>query len=418
MTSTIGAETSAEWRQHWPVVLAGAAGYAASTITVYSSGLFIEPLQDEFGWTRAQIMSGHSIASIAAFVGAPLTGLAVDRFGPRRIGICAVILICLATAMFGLTGGNIWNWRALWLPMAFAIILIQPSVWTAAVTSLFTAGRGLALAVLLCGGSLSSIITPPLTFHLIENYGWRAAWAGLAVFWAFVSLPLILLFFTSAKDQERSGSTAVNRIAITPKESIWTSGVLSLRYLQILAGAVMIATVVVTLAVSVVPILSSSGIDRGEAAGIASLLGVSAIVGRLGIGALLDRMHGRFLAAACVTLPIVGIALIVALPGSIPAAAIAVMIFGLSLGAELDVIAYLTSRYFRTEHFGFLFGTIGGCLGLASANGPVILNDVFDRTGSYMPALQAAIPICIAAAVLFLMLGPYPVRAETTGKTR
>jgi nitrate/nitrite transporter NarK len=86
-----------------------------------------------------------------------------------------------------------------------------------------------------------------------------------------------------------------------------------------------------------------------------------------------------------------------------------VLIFGFSLGAELDVVSYLTSRYFRLENFGFLFGTIGGFIGLAASNGPVALNAVFDATGRYTPALWAAIPICLVSALLFVLLGPYPV---------
>ena len=146
MSARIDGNAGAEWRAHWTVVLAACAGFGASTIISYSSSLFIQPLQHDFGWSRAQIMSGHSIASITGVIAAPFTGLLVDRIGPRRLGIFAVAAICLATALFSLAGPNIWMWRALWVPMSLAIIIIQPSVWTAAITSLFSAGRGLALA--------------------------------------------------------------------------------------------------------------------------------------------------------------------------------------------------------------------------------------------------------------------------------
>jgi predicted MFS family arabinose efflux permease len=406
MSARIEGNAGAEWRAHWTVVLAACAGFGASTIISYSSSLFIQPLQHDFGWSRAQIMSGHSIASVTGVIAAPFTGMLVDRIGPRRLGIFAVAAICLATALFSLAGPDIWMWRALWVPMSLAIVIIQPSVWTAAITSLFSAGRGLALAVILCGGSLSSIVTPPLTYFLIEQYGWRVAWIGIAAFWATLALPLIWLFFTSAKDSARRSSTPAT--VAPPRRSLRESGMLTRRYAQLLVGGVGIAAVVVTLGTSLVPVLSSNGLTRGQAAGIASLLGVSAIIGRLGIGALLDRIHGRYLAAFCVLLPIVGVLILIHFPGSIPAASVAVLIIGFSLGAELDIIAYLTSRYFRLENFGFLFGTIAGFLGLAASNGPVLLNAVFDATGSYIPALWAAIPICGVAALLFLLLGAYP----------
>lgn len=402
-----------EWRHNWKVVLAASAGVAASSIISYSSGLFIEPLQHDFGWSRAQVMSGHAIASLAGVICAPFTGLFVDRFGPRRVGIAAVIAMCLATALLGLTGPELWFWRTLWLPVSLAIVLIQPSVWTAAVTSLFASGRGFALSVALCGASICSIVTPPLTFYLIETFGWRLAWAGLGAFWAVLALPPIWFFLSSARDRQRLAQPEGHVAARLPRPSLRHSGILSLRYVQLLLAGVAIAGVVVTIGVSLVPILSSNGLTRAQAAGIASLLGISSIAGRLTIGMLLDRFSGRFLAAFCVSLPILGVLILIHYPGSGLAASAAVLIFGVSLGAELDVMAYLTSRYFRLANFGFLFGTMAGFIGLAASNGPILLNASFDTLHTYIPALWAAIPICLLSALMFLLLGPYPERDLT-----
>ncbi len=239
--------------------MAAAAGYGVASIVSYSSSLFIEPLQTEFGWSRAQIMSGHSIASVAGALLAPFTGMVVDRYGPRRLGIFAIIAMCIATALFSLAGPDIMMWRALWIPASFAIVLVQPSVWTAAVTSVFAAGRGFALAVMLCGGSLASIITPQVTNFLIEGYGWRMAFVGLGAFWAILALPLVLLFFSSALDQERMSKEPKPEAPPAPRVSFWQSGVLSRRYIQLLVASVGIAAVVVTLAVSLVPVLSANG---------------------------------------------------------------------------------------------------------------------------------------------------------------
>jgi predicted MFS family arabinose efflux permease len=409
---------ASEWRAHWPIVLAAAAGYAVASIISYSSSLFIEPLQSEFGWSRAQIMSGHSIAALAGAIFAPFTGLAVDKFGPRRFGIFAIVAMCLATASFGLAGPDIDMWRALWLPASVAIVLIQPSVWTAAVTSVFLAGRGFALAVTLCGGSVASIVTPQVTNFLIQNYGWRSAFAGLGAFWAIVALPLVYYCFSSALDLERASSGSKTTARATPRESIWKSGVLTRRFVQLLIAGVGIAAVVVTLVVSLVPVLSANGLIRAQAVNIASLVGISAIAGRLSIGMLLDRWNGRFLAAFAVSMPIGAILLLIYNTGSSAAATVAVLILGISFGAELDIIAYLTSRYFKIAHFGLLFGTIAGFIGLAAGNGPVAISAVYDSTQSYLPALWAMIPICLASALLFVLLGPYPDTGIQAAETR
>ena len=408
MSVRIEGSAAAEWRQNWTVVLAACAGMAVAAVISYSSSLFIEPLEREFGWSRAQIMSGHSIASTLAVICAPFMGILVDRIGPRRIGIAAIVTLCAAIALMGTTGSDLWHWRALWLPVSLGIILVQPMVWTGAVTSLFAAGRGLALAVTLCGSSLASFLVPKLTEVLIAEFGWRMALVALGLIWLVIALPLVVMFFTSARDRVRTAPVPEAITDAPPRPSIWQSGVLTRQFYQLLIAGVCIALVVVTMVTSVVPVLSAKGIDRTDAATLAGLVGITAIVGRLSVGALLDRMDGRIIAAVCVSLPLLGLVILLQMPGSVIGAAIAILIFGLSLGAELDIVAYLTSRYFGRENFGFLFGTIGGFLGLATGNGPVILNAIYDATGSYDPGLWAAMPLCVISALSFLLLGPYP----------
>jgi MFS family permease len=408
LSARLEGDAREEWRAHWPVVLAASAGMAMAAVISYAAGLFIAPLEKEFGWSRTDIASAHLISAISTILLAPFVGFLVDRFGPRRIGIVAVIAICGALSLFSLTTSSIWSWRLLWVFMAAATVIVQPMVWTSAVTGMFSAGRGLALAVVLCGSSLCSIVTPPLTYWLIETFGWRLAWVGIAICWGLVVLPLVLMFFTSVQDKARR-KAALTPISERPSFiSSFRGDVLTWRFMQLAFAGFCVAIAVVSTAVTIVPILSSNGLTRGEAAGIASLLGFAAIAGRLTIGHLLDRFQGRFIAAVAVCMPVIGSLILITTPGSVPAAAVAVLIFGLSLGAELDIMAYLTSRYFKAESFGMMFGTIGGFVALAGATGPVILNRVYDVTNSYVPALWGILPVCLISATLFILMGPYP----------
>lgn len=391
--------------------MAASAGMGMAAVISFALGLFIAPLEKEFGWSRTEISSAHLIAAVATIVLAPAAGFLVDRFGPRRIGILAVITMAIALSLFGLTGPNIWSWRLIWVFAAGATVMIQPMVWTSAVTGMFSAGRGLALAFVLCGSSLCSIVTPPLTFWLIETFGWRLAFPGIGLSWGLVALPLILLFFTSKQDKARHAAPLAS---ITARPSFLTSfrgEVLTRRFMQLAFAGFCVAIAVVSVSVTLVPILSSNGISRGEAAGIAALLGFSAIAGRLTIGHLLDRFQGRYIAAVVVCMPIIGSLILIEFPGSVTAASAAVLIFGLSMGAELDLLAYLTSRYFKPESFGLMFGTIGGFVALAGASGPVVLNRVYDLTQSYIPALWGILPVCLLSATLFVLMGPYPGQA-------
>ena len=409
MSARLEGNAREEWRGHWPVVMAASAGAAMSAISSYSTGLFFEPLEREFGWSRVAISSPHILGSVAVILFGPYVGHIMDRFGSRRVGIAGIALLIAAFSLLGLASASVGMWWALWLMLALTSVLYQPMVWSSAVTSFFAAGRGFALAVTLCGTSICSVITPPLAAFLIDRLGWRLAFPAIALCWGIVVLPLLLLFFTSAADKARGGDPAKQSSHVRPSFFASFRGeVLTWRFLQVAVAGYSIGLVVVSMALTIVPILSSNGIPRGTAAGIAALLGLSSICGRLTIGMLLDRFSGRHIAAVAVCFPIAGALVLLAYPGSVTAAALAVVIFGVALGAELDILAYLTSRYFSLASFGMLFGTIGIFINLAGSTGPVMLNAVYDATHSYRLALWGSVPVCLISATLFLLLGPYP----------
>ena len=399
----------AEWKAHWPVVLAACSGVAVSTINTYSLGVFMQPLEQEFGWSRAGIASGHSIAGVATILLAPFCGALVDRIGPRRIGLVGVTLLCALTALLSIAGPGLQSWQALWVLLALINVSILPNVWTSAVSSLFSAGRGLAIAVVLCGSGLGSIITPVITVHLIDALGWREAYVALGGIWAAFVIPLLFLFFRAARDMP--GYSPPDRTPLArgagfaAARATLTSG----NFLRLGLATILIASVIVPLGTTLVPILSSRGLERGTAAEIAALMGFASIGGRLLIGYLLDRINARLIAAVVVIIPIVSCLLLIGAPGSLAAATAAVIACGLALGAELDIVAYLASRFFSITRFGLVFGTLAGLVTLAGGGmGPVALNAVFDLTHSYVPAMWAAIPMCLASSLLFVTLGAYP----------
>ncbi|MEY2925646.1 MAG: hypothetical protein RL367_123, partial [Pseudomonadota bacterium] len=167
MAAQLEGNALAEWRQHWPVVLAANAGMAISALPAYSAAMFIQPFQQEFGWSRTQIASVHMMGSLAAIVLGGGIGFLADRLGSRRLGILAAAAMCAAMALLSLTGPDIWSWRALFMGVVVATVLIQPTVWTSAITGFFSASRGFALAVALCGTSICSMVTPKLSYWLI-----------------------------------------------------------------------------------------------------------------------------------------------------------------------------------------------------------------------------------------------------------
>ncbi len=406
MSLGFGPTEAAEWRNHWPVVLAAALGMMLCSMPSYSIGVFIPALEAEYGWKRAQIASGLIFCAVVCTLLGPVVGMAVDRFGPRRVGLLGAIAFITAFALLSATGPTLASWWALWTLVALAVVFVTPTVWTSAVASLFTTSRGLALAATLCGSALAAGVMPILSTLLIANFGWRVAYLGLAGCAAVLTLPAIALMFTSAIDQRRRAPDPnAGAVAALPGVSA-REALTSFRFVRLLVAALLVVFVASNCIINFVPIAMSFGHPQVVAAGIAGLAGISTVLGRLTAGYLIDRLNGNVVAAVFSALPVVSCLLMLTLPGSTAALAAAVFILGLTMGTELDAVAYLVTRHFGLRSFGTVFGVIGGTLGL-SGFGPLVINLTYDVTGSYVPALWGCIPLALLGSISFLTLGPY-----------
>ena len=88
-----------EWQKHWPLVFAGLLGMSFYSIITYTLGTFIEPLEQEFGWSRATISAGLMIFTITATIGGPLIGAVIDKIGTRKVAVPGIALHALAFAV-------------------------------------------------------------------------------------------------------------------------------------------------------------------------------------------------------------------------------------------------------------------------------------------------------------------------------
>jgi MFS family permease len=183
-----------EIRRHWRVLPPCLAGITLCATHGYSLGVMIPVLEREFGWPRAEISLGLMIISLISLIGAPVVGLAIDRFGPRRIALTGILVFCFGLAMLSRATG-IASWLALWVLLGAGNMLILPTVWTKAINYYFDTNRGMALALALCGTGVAAAFVPMLTNALVEHFGWRNAYVGLGLIGAAVTFPTAWLLF-------------------------------------------------------------------------------------------------------------------------------------------------------------------------------------------------------------------------------
>jgi MFS family permease len=407
MTKPAGpAERETETRADWLLVLASTVALTASVSHVYSMGVLIGPLEAEFHWPRGQISAGLGVISVISVVLAPFVGLAIDRFGSRRIGLPGLAVYVIGVALLSTTGPSIWHWWGLWALIAIGTVLIKPTVWVAAIASRFSRRRGLAMAVAMCGTSIGTALFPLLTAQLL-GLGWRSAYLVLSAGAALLALPMVYFFFCAERPGAPRPSPGLP--PPKPKPGLTTrQGLTSPAFYKMAAASFLATLATLSLTVHFVPILIGGGISADTAAAVAGLIGVGSIIGRLGTGALLDRFNGRRVGALLLLLPILGCTLLLTVQLTPATAILVAAAIGLALGAEIDIFAFLSARYFGLAHYGLLFGTVAGLNSFGAGVGPTYAGFMFDSFGSYAVLLATLIPMLLISSLLVLSLGAEP----------
>ena len=392
-----------EWLRGWPAVVACIVGMGVAYIHTYTTGFFIGPVEAEYGWSRSQITLGLTIVSVMSVVLAPFGGALVDRFGVRAVGAPGLAVYCAAIVGLSFTGPSVWSWWAVWVLVGFGSVCLKPTLWTMAVSERFDAGRGFALALALCGTGIAAAVLPLLT----EAGGWRFAYRALGGVGGLLALTLMLVVF---RRSAAASATPAAKKAATPKGET-RAAFLSPVFLKLCGASGFKSFAASGLLVHFAPIVAEEGLSRGTAAAAASLIGVSAIVGRLAAGFLLDRVNAKLVGAVAFAIPVVACLCFLLAPGSAPAITVAAVAIGLALGSTTGVVAYSATRVFNPATTGLLLGSIFGVMSLSSGLSALAYSMVFDITGAYRLALIGAIPLILVASGLLASLGHVPRQA-------
>lgn len=409
---------AAEWRSNWPLVLAAMAGMSLVSVPIYSIGLFMAPLDSDLGWTRAQILIGLTIFSILAVPLSPLVGVWIDRWGPRRLAVPGVIAAGLAYAAFGTTSASLLHWGVLWVIYTFAALAIKTTVWTAAVSSAFTHGRGLALAATLSGVAIAQMLTPPLARIAIDMLGWRSAFFALGLVWSAAVFAIVFLFFRVRPVAGPAAADAPCPSAPLALHGLTVGEALRTRAIWCIAGAILLsATLLTALTVHQVPYLTEAGFSRVAAAQMASVCGGASLLGKFASGWVLDRGETRWIGWASQLVLGTSCLVLLTCDGALGPALLSMAMMGYAMGANLQISIYFTTRYAGLRHYGKIFGGLSSLLAFASGVGPLIGGLIFDLSGSYDALLIAAAPVTAIAALLLFRLGPYPVWGEDHADT-
>ena len=401
----------------WWVVLTAAIGLCLgyAPVFVYSFSVFLKSLSREFHASRSSISLAFTFANIMQSVGAPLAGRLVDRFGARRVILPSTVIFGLVLISFKYFVTSLGQLYVCFIVLGFIGVGTAPVPYGIVVSRWFDKRRGLALGLMMAGLSCGAIAMPSVAQRLIASHGWGTAYAIIGFVVLAVSIPVVAIFLKDSPakilllsdgamelqtgSEKRSDERGLTWPAARRKGTFWL-----MACAFFLVGASVHACVI-----HLVPMLTDRGITAERAAFASSLLGVALLLGRLLTGYFLDRFFGPYLAIILFSGVACGISLLwIGAGGSL--ALVAAFLVGLGMGAEADIIAYLTSRYFGLRAFCEIYGYLFAAFTLAGALGPVLMGVGFDHGGSYRVPLLFFLLATLVATALLTRLGPYVYR--------
>jgi len=386
----------------WHVAAAAFVGVMVSfaPIVPYTFSLFLNPLHAVFGWQREAISGTFALAAITVAVVSPGIGVLLDRFPPRRIILPSILIFALALASLSRLGPSIQRFYFTYFILGLVANGTAQFAYTRTMLTWFRSRRGLALALILTGSGVGSILIPPLTQWVIDHHGWRDAYLMLGCL-ALLGLPLTALLMrnrtaldiTLPQEDESllSGTTVRAALRTAP---FW-----------ILASIIMLSAFSENgLVTNLAAMLNEHGVTLQAAALALSVRGGAGIIGRLCTGFLIDRFPAQRIQTAILILSAAG-TFILAFSGTSATALIGAALLGIGLGSEADVAPYLLARYFGRKHFSVLYGLTWTAYAIGGATGPMVVGHLYDRAGSYQPRciVGLAFTTLLAAAIsLFL----------------
>jgi MFS family permease len=397
----------------WYVALACGIGLACglATVLIYTFGVFVTPLRQEFGWSQTEAFSALFLSVLTITFVAPFFGMLVDRLGARRVILVGLVFEAALVASFYFQDANVLTFYLRYIALAVLGVGTTHIAFTRIIALWFDRQRGLALGVTLAGVGIGGFAWPILTQWAIDGYGWRSAWLVIAAAIIVFGGSAILLV---VRDTPQSmgllpdGDAAAggkDRVAdhsppagMTLKQALATS-----HFWTMLVVFLLIGIAVTSIQVHLVPLLVSRGVTPMRAANALSILAVALLFGRVAAGWLMDRFFAPRVALAFLLGPIVAIFLL-ANGASGWLAFVAGILTGLAAGAEVDVTAYLVSRYFGLHHFSSIYAWYYSAYSLGAGLGPLATANAVDRFGGYTEILLVHAAMLVVATILLARL--------------
>ena len=348
-------------------------------LNTYSFGLFIEPLEKEFGWTREEISLGYSISFVSSLF-APIIGKFVDLKGTKIFLVGSLFLISFGF-IFRPLMTNLDHWILLnslvfagypgTLLLASGILM---QVW-------FPKSRGRMVALATSGHNAGGLVIPLITLIVLSSFNWKFAYA---FFGGIILIIAIFSLFFVRNSPDKKNITLDNDVKKVGIDFI--SAIKTKKFIFLTLGITFAMFTYNGVMPQMAPHLQSEGLSLIAATIAMSYIGAMGIMSKLVFGRLSEKYSSIFMTCISVFLQAIGLAVILLSFGNIIGIWTGVIIFGIGFGGLGALITLNITECFGMKSLGSVYGMLS-FLGIwASILAPWMMGRIYDSTSSYRNA--------------------------------
>lgn len=380
--------------------------------TIYSFTFFVPVLVDEFGLNYAQANVGIMLLLIGMMLWSPIVGRLIDRL-PIRLTICVGAAVFAAGFLMLAAATSLWMMMIATLgPISFGMIAAGAIAANSVTARWFRRRRGLAIGIVAVATSLGNAVMSPITAHAISHFGWRIAVAGIGVGVSLVIAALALLLMRDRPTEAEliaGGEIAPDALGAPTAidEPVWSAGAFlrERNFWLIMFGCGLLLASDQTLIQTNGPYFRSKGIGMEDASWLISVCGVSAVIGKLIVGWLVDHVDVRKVFAVIVLFHVILLGFYIAWPGYWAMLGVFALI-GVAIGGVYPVWTVLTANSFGSRSFGGALGLMALGMQPVSIASLYAMGRARDVTGSYNLAFAGLLVMVLLALGLIAFIKP------------
>jgi MFS family permease len=385
------------------------AGFARQGPAVATLSVFVEPLTQEFGWSRTALSGAVSLGGVLAALVSPLIGPLLDRRGSRLVLCLAVLINGVALLLLSLTPS---------LLVFYLLFCVARMNWAGpfdlgiygALNNWFLDRRTAAASIANLAQMLGLIAMPLIAQFTISHDGWRAGWVVLGSVILIVGfVPVWLFVVRRPEDIGLQPDLALpaqptDKVAAAPAEPSFSrrQAMRTSAFWLLMLYTVMIYPVQAGVSLHQASHLVQRGLDPNTAALIVSCFSLLSAVAIIGCGLMPRRWSIRFPLALAGVSAAVGTALMPDVNSALDGY-IATGLFGFGIGGMLTLLPVAWADYFGRENYGAIRGISLSAQVLAQAAGPLLSGVLYDVTGTYAVSLYCFAtlsPLSVLAALV------------------